>query len=240
MAFDAEFLNSILNDSEKTAEQKVEAIIAEHGASERGLVQKRDELLAAEKKLKEQLKGFEGKEKEYADKIAGLEEQLKKNDPEAAKKYYESQLTLRQKEFDDKYKVVEQERDFYRGSHLSMVKERAFNEAIKDIQFIDGLKEGFRARLLSQGFEVKSIDGKELVINSENKTIQEAVKEFIATAEGKAYIKAGASGAGSGGNGGNGGNGGKKTMSAADFQALNLKDPMSAVKFIKDGGKIVD
>lgn len=237
MAFDTDFLNGVLNNEETTAEQKVGLIIAEHEASERGLVQKRDQLLESEKKLKEKVKGFEDKGKEFEAKISSLEEQLKNNDPEAAKKYYESQLAAKQKEFDDKYQTVEKERDFYRGSHLDMIKERAFADAIKDIQFVDGLKEGFKARLLSRGFEVATINGQELVVDKDSKTIADAVKEFVATAEGKAYIKAGASGAGSGSNAS--GAGGEKTMTQAEFQALNLKEPMAAMKFIQSGGKIV-
>ena len=238
MAFDADFLNSVMNNTEMTAEQKVEAIVAEHNSSERGLVQKRDQILAELKGLKDQLKGYEDEKKGYTAKITELEEQVKKNDPEASKKFYEAKLDALKKEFADKNAALEAENATLHGQKNEYLIEKAYAEAVKDMQFLDNLASGFRNLVLSQGFSVSNIDGKDLVINKDSKTMQEAVREFAATPTGKAYIKAGASGAGSGSNA-SGSGGGEKTMTQAEFQALNLKEPKAAMKFIQSGGRIV-
>lgn len=70
------------------------------------------------------------------------------------------------------------------------MKKDAVEEGIKDIQFIDGLKNGFVNTVLMQNkFEAKEFDGTMIFVNSMNKTIQDCCHEFALTPEGKAYIK---------------------------------------------------
>lgn len=101
MALDAEFLNGIFSNEDISVEDKVKSILSEYEADNRGLVSKRDELLGKNKKYQEQIQAFESSKSDYESKIAGLEEELKKNSPEQHRQYYDSQLATKQKEFDE-------------------------------------------------------------------------------------------------------------------------------------------
>lgn len=193
---DAEFLNGVLGNEELSVEQRVQSILSEHEASERGLVQKRDELLGNEKKLKQSIKDFEAKEVEWGKVKTDLETKLKANDPEERKQYYESQIAQKEKEWATKMGDIEKERDFYRTSHLKRLQDDAIADGVKDIQFVDGLRNGFIASvLMNNQFEAKDIDGKLMFLNGQNKTIQDVIHDFALTTEGKAYIKNPTSGA---------------------------------------------
>lgn len=190
MALDAEFLNGIFANEEVSVDDKIKTILAEHEADNRGLIQKRDQLLGQEKKLKETIAGYETGKGEYESRIATLEEELKKNSPEQHQQYYNAQLEKKQKEFDEKYAQVVGERDYFKKSHLERLRNDAISDGVKDIQFLDGLRNGFVATvLMNNNFEAKDIDGKLMFLNAENKTIQDVIHEFALTPEGKAYIK---------------------------------------------------
>lgn len=76
------------------------------------------------------------------------------------------------------------ERDKYRSSHYAMLKKNAVEKGIKDLHFVDGLKNGFIASIiLTNKFEPREIDGQVVFLNSNNKTIPEVLKEFSTTAE---------------------------------------------------------
>lgn len=188
--FNEQIVADILNKEDVSVEDKIKSILSGHEANVRGLIQKRDELLGNEKKLKEKINAYETEKNGFTDKITGLEEELKKNSPEEHKKYYDAQLLSRQKEFDTKLAEVVKERDFFKTSHLKRLQDDAVAEGIKDIQFIDGLKNGFIASVLMLNhFEAKDIDGKTVFLNENNKTIQEVMHDYALTTEGKAYIK---------------------------------------------------
>lgn len=190
MALDAEFLNGILANEEVSMEDRIKSILSEHEADTRGLIQKRDELLGKEKKLKEQINGYESSKGEYESRIATLEEEIKKNSPEQHKQFYEAQLEIEKNKFSTQLADVTRERDFYRTSHLERLRNDAISDGVKDIQFLDGLKNGFIANILMNNkFEAQDIDGKLMFLNSENKTIQDVIHDFALTPEGKAYIK---------------------------------------------------
>lgn len=187
---DAEFLNGIFANDEVSIDDRIKSILSEHEADTRGLIQKRDQLLGQEKKLKEQLAGYEAGKGEYESRIASLEEEIKNNSPEKNKEYYNTQLETKQKEFDSKYEEIVKERDYFKKSHLERLKNDAITEGTKDIQFIDGLRNGFVASVLMQNdFEARDIDGKLMFLNGNNRTIQEVIHDFALTPEGKAYIK---------------------------------------------------
>ncbi len=232
MALNAEFLTGVFSNEETSMDDKIKLILSESEADNRGLIQKRDELLGKEKKYKEQIAGFETERTGYDEKIAGLEEELKKNSPEQHKQFYEAQLAEKQKKFDDELAKIQGERDFFKTSHLKRLRDDAISEGVKDIQFVDGLRNGFIATVLMQNqFEAKEIDGQLMFLNGDNKTIQDVIHDFSLSNEGKAYIKNPTSG----GNAHTSSMAGsssstKNTITRAEYDEL-MKDPAKFAEF---------
>jgi hypothetical protein len=208
-------------------------------ASNLGLIQKRDELLANEVKLKEKITTFESGTTEINKKIGELETQLKKNSPEENKKYYEGQLAEAKTKFEQELAGITADRDKYRESHYARVRNDAINEAVKDIQFIDGLRDGFISlAMMRNQFKAIEVDGKTAFTNQDNKTLQAVLHELSLSKEGKAYIKNGNQGSGAQG-GNNQGTPGQcgQSMSRNDFMSLSDQAKMD---FTGKGGTITD
>lgn len=237
-----EFLNGLLGKEDVSAEDKVKAIIAEHEAGTRGLLQKRDELLGSEKKLKEQIAAYETSKGEYESKIAGLEEELKKASSEDHKKYYETRLADLQKKQAAELEKITADRDYYKGEHLKALRNSAIEEGVKNLNFVPGLKDGFIARVLSlNDFQPDTIEGTTKFLNKEHHTIEEAINAFAMTQEGKAYIANPSTGGGARGSStGTGGASGNKTMSRSAYNELQARDPQKASEFFRNGGRLVD
>ena len=236
-----EFLTGLLGNEDVSAEDKIKQIIAEHEADTRGLLQKRDELLGSEKKLKEQISAYEKGKGEYDSKIKGLEEMLEKanNGDQKAKEYYETKLADMQKNYDGQISSLTAERDQYKTLHLSSLRDKAIEEGTKDLNFIPGLKQGFIARVLSlNDFEPENIDGQLRFLNKEHHTIEEAINAFALTQEGKAYIANPSTGGGARGSS-TGATTNGKTMTRESYDKLQASNPQEAAKFFRDGGRIV-
>lgn len=229
---DAEFLNGIFSNEETSVEDKVQSILSEYNADTRGLIQKRDQLLGQEKKLKEQIAGYEEEKTTNSTRIAELEDEIKKNSPEEHKRYYDAQLEALNKKHSDELSKVSAERDFFRSSHLKRLQNDAIEEGTKDIQFIEGLKNGFIATVMLQNdFEAKDIDGNMMFLNKQNKTIQDAMHDFALTPEGKAYIKNPTSGANSHNSGNpNTSSNAQNTITRAEYNDL-VKNPQKFAEF---------
>lgn len=239
--FDNDFINGVLGNEELTAEQKCEQLLAEHNASERGLISKRDELLGTINKNKEKITGYESSITEKDAKIAELNEQLKKNNPAETQKYYESQLEMLKGNQAKELESLTKERDFYRNSHYEMLKSNAINEGVKDFQFIDGLKDGFVSLvMMKNNFVPKDINGQIIFLNDENKTIPEVMKDFANTSAGKAYIKNPSSGAGTHTSSSGNYTANSKTMTRSEFEKMRKENPSELSEFFQKGGKIID
>ena len=236
------FLNELLGKEDVSLEDKVKSIVAEHEADTRGLLAKRDELLGSEKKLKEKISAYETAKGEYETKITGLEEELKKATSDDHKKYYETQIADLKKSNEEALLKVSTERDYYKGEHLKALRDKAIEEGIKDLHFIDGLKDGFIARVLSlNDFHSEEIEGVGTkFLNKEHHTIEEAIHAFALTQEGKAYIANPSTGGGARGSSSVSGGTGNKTMSRSAFDEMQKSDPEKAMKFFREGGRIVD
>lgn len=192
-----EFLKGLLEKEDVSLDDKIKSIISERDADERGLVQKRDELLGSEKKLKEQISAYEKAKGESDAEIAKLREDVKKNDPETYKQYYETQNADLKAKYDAELQKITADRDFYKKSHLNSLKEKAIEDGIKELNFVPGLKDGFVARVLSlNNFEPQEIDGSLKFLNKDHHTIEEAINSFALTQEGKAYIRNSSTGGG--------------------------------------------
>lgn len=192
-----DFLVNLLNNPEISVEAKIKEILSNHNADTRGLVDKKTELLANERKLKDTISNYETNNKGYEKKIASLEEALKKASSDDTKNYYEAQLNEMKAKHSAELDSITTERDFYKKSHLSSLRDKAINDGIKNLNFIDGLKDGFVARVLSiNEFEPKEIDGQIKFLNKEHHTIEEAINSFALSQEGKAYIQNSSGGGG--------------------------------------------
>lgn len=234
-----EFLNGLLSNEEISAEDKIKQILSEHEADTRGLLQKRDELLGGEKKLKERIAAYEKGNEEFASKIKGLEEMLEKANggDQKAKEYYETKLADMQKQYNGEIEQLTADRNYYLGMHLNALRDHAIEEGVKDLNFLPGLKQGFIARVLSQyDFEPEEIDGKLEFVNNEHHTIGEAINSFALTQEGKAYIANPSTGGGArGSSSGQSFNYPKQVSS----QQLDTMSPEQIMKFSLEGGKVV-
>lgn len=233
-----EFLNGLLGKDDVSIEDKVKSIIAEHDADTRGLLQKRDELLGKEKKLKEQVAAYEAGKAEYDTKIAGLEEELKKANPEGHKQFYETQLADLQSKHAAELQKVVADRDFYKGEHLKSLRNAAIEDGVKSLNFVPGLKDGFIARVLSMNdFKPQEIDGQLKFLNKEHHTIEEAINAFALTQEGKAYISNPSTGGGA--RGSSFGGGAPAFSKQVSSQQLDTMSDEQIMEFALKGGQVV-
>lgn len=195
--FNEEFINEVLSKEDVELKDKVAQLVAQHNASVRGLISKKEELLSKEVELKEKVKGYETDYNNLLTKTTELEEQLKQNSPEETKKYLESQMAIKEKEWLSEKDKILKERDKFKTSHLERLRNDAIAEGVKDINFIDGLKDGFIARVLMMNkFDVKEIDGQTVFVDKNMKEIKDVMHDFALTNEGKAFIKCPFSGGG--------------------------------------------
>ena len=236
-----EFLTGLLGNEEVSVEDKIKQILGEHEADTRGLLAKRDELLGEQKKLKEKISDFEKSNEENTTKIKGLEEMLEKanNGDQKAKEYYETKVADLQKNYDSQISTLTAERDQYKTLHLTSLRDKAIEEGCKDMHFVDGLKQGFIARVLSMNnFEPQEIPGQGLkFLNQENHTIEEAISSFALTQEGKAYIANPSTGGGARGSGIGGNFSETKVVSRKQFDNMS---PQAQKEFVLKGGTITE
>lgn len=235
-----EFLTGLLGNEEVSVEDKIKQILGEHEADTRGLLQKRDELLGSEKKLKEKISAYEKGNEEYNTKIAGLEEMLEKASKggESNKEYYETKLADMQKQFSGQIEQLTNDRDYYLGLHLNSLRDRAIEEGTKDINFVHGLKQGFIARVLAlNDFEPQDINGELKFLNKDHHTIEEAINSFALTPEGKAYIANPSTGGGARGSGNTLDFNASKQISSQ--QVENMSDEQ-LMEFALKGGQVVN
>ena len=120
------------------------------------------------------------------------------------------------------------------------MRDKAIETGVKDLTFMDGLKDGFIARVLSMNdFEPKEIDGEIKFLDKGNHTIEDAINAFALSAEGKAYIKNASNGGGARGSG-SVANSGAKTMTRAQYDSMAKENPQYVHDFFAKGGKIAD
>lgn len=232
-----EFLNGLLGNEEVSAEDRIRQIIAEHEADTRGLLQKRDELLGSEKKLKEQISAFGAEKEGYEKRISELDEALKKASSDENRKYYETQIADNKAKYEAEMQRIAADRDFYKGEHLKALRNKAIEDGTKDLNFVPGLKQGFIARVLAMNeFEPQDIDGQMKFLNKEHHTIEEAINSFALTQEGKAYIANPSTGGGARGSGGSLDFRSGKQVSSQQLDTMSNEQIM---EFALKGGQVV-
>jgi chromosome segregation ATPase len=237
-----EELKKILENADMSAEDKQKAIIDLHEAETKGLLQKRDELLASEKKLKDEKTALEAKVTTSTSKMSELEAELKKNNPESTQKYYDAKLQELETKHKSDMETVSTERDKFRQSHYDRIRIDAVTEGIKDLKIIPQYKDAYIALVMSKNnFKVTEINGKTEFLNDANKTIDAVLREFSHTDEGKAFIENPNSGGGAGGGqpGAGGANTGGSGQSVTREQFGGMS-PAAQVDFVNKGGKVTN
>ena len=190
--------------------------------------------------MKDKLSAFETRAAEKEKALAALTDQLKKNNPEEYKNYYEGKAKELEAKFQAELSAVTAERDKFQQDHYSRVQQDAIDEGVKNLAFLDGLRDGFVALAMTRNqFKPSSIDGKTVFTNQENKTIQAVLHELSMSKDGRVYLKNQNQGGGSGGSGTaqSGGTGGGNQMTKAQFDALTDQAKMD---FATKGGTVVD
>ena len=234
-----EELKKILENVEMSVEDKLKAISDLHEADKKGIALKNQELIGAEKKLKDTITATEKKLNESNAKVVELEAEMKKNNPEDRQKYYDAKI----KELEDKHmrdvEGITKERDKYKESHLARIKNDAIAAGIKDLKLIPALKDAFVALVMSQNdFRIVEVDGKTEFVTDSNKSIEMVMRDFAVSTQGKAFIENQNSGAGSAGastNNAGAGTGGTQ-VTREQFDAMS---PAARTEFVNKGGKVV-
>jgi hypothetical protein len=198
MAFDEATINGILENAETMTADKLKLIISEHEADVRGLIENRDTIKAEKEKMEDKFKNAEKQLGERTAKVAELEGELKKNDPEARQKYLDNQLAAIKGEYETKLKEEEDKRSFYEKSHFDHLRDKAIDDALKEIAVDERYKPAFVALLLQRNsFKPVDVnnDGK-IKFLSDNKELKDIFHAFSITDEGRAYLRATSSGGG--------------------------------------------
>ena len=243
MAFDADFLSGVFAKEDVKAEDKVKLILAEHEASERGLVSKRDELLGEIKNLKEKVVSGDASLRELTERNNKLAEEIKSKNPDDLKKMLEQQFAVKEADFKKQLETVIGERDKYRHDNLQHLFNSDIEEATKGLDFVGKLKDGFVSRVKElYQFEPREIDGRTAFLTKDMKAVKDVVHEFALTDEGKSYIKNPATGGGAKNDVGNysSSTGGTKTMTRSQYNEMSKKEPQKVAEFFRNGGKITD
>lgn len=240
MAFDSKFLEGILAQEGDPA-AKVKAIMSEYEADVNGLKLNRDALKGEKEGALAKLAEFEKKVPEYEGKLAELEKKVKGAGTEEAKAYYESQLkALTDKHAADLQKLTA-ERDEASQRYSGLLGLSEFEKALSGddknqplpirSELRGALRDLFYTR---QKFERKTIDGKEMYLSGDNKTVRDSLSAYLATPEGKYFVAETNSG---GGGHGSASVVGIKTMKTEEFNALP-KEQRS--EFMKNGGTLTE
>ena len=195
-----------------------------------GLAAKRDELLGSEKSLKEKIALLETSATESNKKIGELDALLKKNSPADIKAAMENEFKITKDKYEQDLAGITADRDKYRDTHFKAIQKALVEKACENIEFLDGLKNGF----ISRAMEGSTWTPSEMVnregvletgfLNQNKKTIDALIHEFK-MGEGKAYIKNGSQGSGAQG-GQNRQGGGTAAPNPYKKDAPNLTEQM--------------
>ena len=233
------------NAGEMKEDDAIKLVEDSFNAGNAGLINKRDELLKQEKELKTKIEILETAAKETGVKQTELEAQLKKADPEKFKAYYEGLAKDEKTKHTAELEKVNAELNRYRASHYARIQNDELKEAIKDIQFLDGLQDGFIALAMSKNqFTPVDVDGKTEFRNQNNETIAGVIRQFSLSKEGKVFIKNGNQGSGAQGvtnqntntNAGNNNPYKKETLNRTEQMLLEKNNPEQAARLKAEAG----
>lgn len=191
-------------------DEKVSLLIKQCEADVRGLKSKNKELLDKLDSVKKDKETTDKVLIEYETKVKELEDTIKKKADDNSKEFFEKQVEKLNKEHAEALAKIESERDAYKTSHLTRLKNDAISKGLNGLKFVDdNLKDAFVSLVLSRHtFEPEDIDGNQLFLNKEKKPIEDVIKEMALSDIGKSFI--------ANGNGGGGSNGSVKTSTTGE------------------------
>ena len=242
MPIDEKFLTDTLSgEGEPTA--KVKKIMAEYEADVNGLKLNRDAIKSEKETALAKVAELEKKTGEYDAQIKDLSDKVKKAGTDEAKAYYEAQLKKLTDDHQAAIQKLTNERDLASKRVSDLLGVSEFDHALdgddknQPLQIRPELRGALRDLFYTrQHFEQKSIDGKDMFLSGENKTVRDALAAYLGTPEGKYFVAETNSGGGAAGSGRT--DAGAKTMKRADFDKLDPASQQKAV--VTDKVTIVD
>jgi seryl-tRNA synthetase len=187
----------------------------------KGLVKKRDELLAEVKKARKNSEIDPDEFNRIREENDSLSEKI--NELTKSAKQYNAEL--------EKFKKAAADESAYSSKLLV---ETNLNDAINSIGIKPEFNRAVKALFSNQAQVIAGQDGRSVKIG--DKSVSDFLKEWADSDEGKSF-RAAPLNQGGGSTGGTGGTGGKKTITKSDFRSL---DPQQKVDFAKSGGEIID
>jgi len=205
MAFDQKFLETTLSGEGEVA-AKVQAIMSEYEADLKGIKITNSQLKGEKESALAKLAEFEKKVPEYENKLAELEKKVKGAGSEEAKAYYETQLkALTDKHAADLQRLT-QERDEASQRYSGLLGLSEFEKAItgdeknSPLQIRPEMRGALRDLFYTRTkFDRKVIDGQEMYLSGDNKSVRDALSAYLQTPEGKYFVAETNSGGGAGG-----------------------------------------
>jgi hypothetical protein len=173
------------------------------------------------KKEKEELaakcKDFETKYGSASGEVEQLKKQLEEKNPEKIKDFYTSEIDKTKKTYEGAITERDKTINEYKAAidNLSKFKHtvqvnNVFDEAAKDKNIDTSAYSFLRSTVVGkdgENFSATPIDGKDVYMSSNGKTVDVALKEFLDTPTGKRFLVSGNSGGGGPGGRGGSGNG---------------------------------
>lgn len=232
--FTTEELQAILSGNGE-ADKKVEAIVALHNDEIASLKATNQDFKTEKKALADKLAAAVELSKKYEGEVARLQEQLKQNNPDDTRKYYEDKL----QETENTYKALFAEKDSVNNSLEEQVKTlsrdklflecmREFDEAIVSKNVDPAGIPYLRDTILGQhgsNFSKRSInDGEMTLLSDKGKTIKRALEEFLETSVGKKFVLNGNSGGGGSGSGRAPSVNGRRQVTRSEFEMMSPRE----------------
>ena len=200
MAMDKDFLAGFFEGRED-ADDVIGKILKEHEADVTGLKVNRDAVLKENKDYKERQEKhsqeWETAKSGFAKRIEELESQAKALGNDETKAIYETKLKdaeeLYKAKLADAGKTTERhkaEHEKLYGEYLEVLKQTEFDRAMNGISSLDParreiLRSTFWAR---HRFSLKELEGAKVLLSDDHRSIEDSLKTFIGTDEGKFFV----------------------------------------------------
>jgi multidrug efflux pump subunit AcrA (membrane-fusion protein) len=206
MALDKDFL---IGEGVGVTEDQAEKILKEFDSETIGLKAKRDQLITAEKALKEKhdksVAEYETAKTAFQKQIEDLEAKLKASGSDDLKAYYEAEIkkasemhAAKLTEADKVKADLEAKNKTLFNQYVGLWKATELDKAMDKVQNLDPAQRGILRDLfwVRHQFDVTKIEDKEELRNGEYKTIQDVLFAYVGTDEGKRFLLANSSGGG--------------------------------------------
>ena len=200
MAMDKDFLAGFFEGRED-ADDVIGKILKEHEADVTGLKVNRDAVLKENKDYKERQEKhsqeWETAKSGFAKRIEELESQAKASGNDETKAIYETKLKdteeLYKAKLADAGKTTERHRAEHEklyGEYLEVLKQTEFDRAMNGIPNLDpAKKEILRTTFWGRNqFDLKEVDNAQVLLNTSHRGIEDTLKTFIGTDEGKFFV----------------------------------------------------